>query len=70
MDTHTVTLRHPDCPAASRPKLRGTVQLPDEGTERGKDGGERAVIDRHQNLCDTSSRITLLSPSKMALKSL
>lgn len=22
MDTHTVTLRHPDCPAASRPQLR------------------------------------------------
>lgn len=63
MDTHTVTLRHPDCPAASRPKLRRTVQLPDEGMER-EDGGEQAVIDRHQNLCDTSSSITLLSPSK------
>lgn len=43
---------------------RGTVQLPDEGTEREKAGGEQAVIDRHQNLCNTSSRITLLSPCK------
>lgn len=35
MDTLTVTLRHPDCPAAlTAAAQRGTVQLPDEGTEK------------------------------------
>ena len=74
MNTHThphrVTPRHPDCPAAPPPRLRlKLTRSPDEGMEREEDGGERAVIDYHQNLCDTSSSITLLSPLQMALKS-
>lgn len=45
---------------------RGTVQLPDEGMERERATEESgAVIDRHQNLCSTSSSITLLSPYKL-----
>lgn len=62
MDTHSHA-QAPRLPCSfTAAAQRGTVQLPDEGMEGEKDGGERAVIDRHQNLCNTSSSITLLSP--------
>lgn len=65
MDTFTVTLRHPDCPAASRPQLReGLSGSQTRGRRERKPEEERAVIDRHQNLCNTSSSVTLVSPYK------
>lgn len=65
MDTHSHA-QAPRLPCSfTAAAQRRTVQLPHEGDgEREKDGGERAVIDRHQNLRNTSSSITLLSPYK------
>lgn len=65
MDTHSHA-QAPRLPCSfTAAAQRRTVQLPHEGDgEREKDGGERAVIDRHQNIRNTSSSITLLSPYK------
>lgn len=63
--------------AASRPQLReGLFSSPHEGDVERKTKQlkkrrvrERAVIDCHQNLCDTSCSVTLLCPLQMTLKS-
>lgn len=64
MDTIMVTLRHPGCPAAPRLQLIEGLSSSHTRGWREKDGGERAVVDRHQNLCNTSSSVPLLSPYK------
>lgn len=63
--------------AASRPQLReGLFSSPHGGDVERKTKQlkkrrvrERAVIDLHQNLCDTSCSVSLLCPLQMTLKS-
>lgn len=71
MDTHTQSRSGTQTALQlhGRSSEYGTVQLPDKGMEREKDGGEQVVIERHQILCNTTSSIPLLSPLTMALKS-
>lgn len=63
MDTHTVTLRHPDCPAASQPQLReGLFSSHTRGMERERKTEESGPSLTVTKISATPPPVSLSSP--------